>query len=135
MSAQKTISKLSFAAIALVITAIPCFAQTNSARTEQPSSPSITSANQVAVVNHMRRSSSYSRESVVVAEGKHNPKQFSATKFMQALNATEPAMTKSSSSTLTIADNTLDSCDIDLDKPEAPSNITFVPSKGPRIPQ
>ena len=135
MSAQKTLSQLSFAAIALLIAAIPCFAQTNSARTEQAGSPSLSSSNQVAVVNHLRRSTAYSRESVVVAEGKHNPKQFSATKFMQALNATESAMTKSSSPTPTIVDNTLDSCDIDLDKPEAPSNITFVPSKGQRIPR
>jgi hypothetical protein len=33
MSAQKTLSQLSFAAIALVIAAIPCFAQTDSAVT------------------------------------------------------------------------------------------------------
>ena len=135
MSAQKTLSQLSFAAITLVIAAIPCFAQTDSARTEQPGAPSLTSSNQVAVVNHLRRSTIYSRESVVAAEGKHNPQQFSATKFMQALNATPSVKTKSSSSTPTIVDNTLDSCSFDPDKPEAPSNITFVPSKGQRIPQ
>lgn len=133
MSAQKTLSQLSFAAIALFIFAIPCFAQTDSARSEQRGTPSRTSSKEVAVVNHPRRSTIYSRESVVVAEGKNNPEQFSAKKFMQTLNATASDKTKLSSLTPTIVDS--DSCSIDLDKPEAPSNITFVPSKGPRLPQ
>src|SRR5215813_4991308 len=112
MSAQKTLSQLSFAAIALVITAIPCFAQTNSVQT-----PTDTTSNQVAV-NYARRTSSRP-ESVVIGESKVDEKQasFSATRFMEALSAPASFETKSNSSTPTIVMNDLDTTKLALEKP------------------
>lgn len=129
MSAQKTISLLSFSVIALFITAIPSFAQTTSvaAPTEQPSAASLNSAEQIAAVNKARRTASYRSESEVVADTKSSQKQeaFSATKFMQALTES-----RSSSSTPTIVLNNFDTTEFDVEKPASSKRITFVPSKG-----
>ena len=133
MSAQKTLSQLSFAAIALVIAAIPCFAQTDSATT-----PTEIASNQIAA-NYARRTSSRP-ESVVVAEAKVDQKQttFSATKFMHAVSAPASFQTNANSSTPTIVlndPNDLDATKLAVDKPAVTKRITFVPSKGQRIPQ
>jgi hypothetical protein len=129
MSAQKTLSQLSFAAIALVIAAIPCFAQIDSVAT-----PTDTSSNQIAAVSYARRTISRP-ESVVVAEAKVDQKQttFSATRFMQAVSA--PASFETNLSTPTIVLNDLDGDKPALEKPASSKRITFVPSRGQRIPQ
>jgi len=130
MSAQKTLSQLSFAAIALVIAAIPCFAQTDSVAT-----PTETISNQIAT-NYARRASSRS-ESVVAAEAKVDQKQtaFSAARFMQAINSPASFETTLSSSTPKIVLNDLDAQKLAMDKPASSKRITFVPSRGQRIPQ
>jgi hypothetical protein len=130
MSAQKTISQLSFAVIALFIAAIPCFAQTEAvaARTEQATAVSLNSKDEIAAVNRARRTDSYRSESAVVADARSSKKQpaFSATKFMQAV--TEP-VSLGSKSTRTIVLNTFDTTKFDVEKP-ASRRVTFVPSKG-----
>jgi len=130
MSAQKTLSQLSFAAIALVIAAIPCFAQTDSVAT-----PTETISNQIAT-NYARRASSRS-ESVVAAEAKVDQKQtaFSAARFMQAINSPASFETTLSSSTPKIVLNDLDAQKLAMDKPASSKRISFVPSRGQRIPQ
>ena len=130
MSAQKTLSQLSFAAIALVIAAIPCFAQTDSVAT-----PTETNSNQIAT-NYARRASSRS-ESVVAAEAKVDQKQttFSAARFMQAVNSPASFETTLNSSTPTIVLNDLDVEKLALEKSASSKRITFVPSRGQRIPQ
>ena len=129
MSAQKTISQLSFAVIALFIAAIPCFAQTEAVavRTEQATAVSLNSNDEMAVIKKVRRTDSYRSESAIVADAKSSQKQpaFSATKFMQAV--TEPvSLTKS---TPTIVLNNFDTTKFDVEKPDS-KRITFVPSKG-----
>src|SRR5262245_21113482 len=130
MSAQKTLSQLSFAAIALAIAAIPCFAQTNSVVT-----PTETASNEIAAVNYARRTS-HQPESVVVAEPKVDHKQttFSAARFMQAVNTPASFETKLNSTTPTIVLNDLDAEKLAVQKPASSNRITFVPSRGQRIP-
>jgi hypothetical protein len=134
MSAQKTISQLSFAVIALFIAAIPCFAQTEAvaARTEQATAVSLSSKDEIAAVNKVRRTDSYRSESAVVADARSSQK-FSATKFMQAVTA-EP-VSRQAKSTPTIVLNNFDTTKFEVEKP-ASKRITFVPSKGQNsIPQ
>ena len=129
MSAQKTLSQLSFAAITLAIAAIPCFAQTDSGVT-----PTDTTSNQIAAVSYARRTISRP-ESVVVAEAKvdQTPTTFSATRLMQSVNA--PASLETNSSTPTMVLNDLDADKPALEKPASSKRISFVPSRGQRIPQ
>ena len=130
MSAQKAISQLSFAVIALFIVAIPCFAQTEAVviRTEQATAVSLNSKHDIAAVNKARRTDNYHSELPIVADAKSSQKQpvFSATKFMQAM--TEP-VSPESKSTPTIVLNNFDMTKFDVEKP-ASKRITFVPSKG-----
>jgi hypothetical protein len=129
MSAQKTLSRLSFAAIALFITAIPVFAQTEPAKTEQVSAPT-----QIAV-NNVRRT--YHSEPTVINPAKADKKQpaFSTTKFMHAVNESASLDNDSCSSMPTIVLNNFDNTKLNLQKPDSSKRITFVPSKGQRIPQ
>jgi len=130
MSAQKTISQLSFAVIALFIVAIPCFAQTEAVaiRTEQATAVILNSKDEIAAVNKVRRTDSYRSESAVVADAKSSQKQpaFSATKFMQAVTE---RVSLESKSTPTIVLSNFDTTKFDAEKP-ASKRITFVPSKG-----
>ena len=129
MSAQKTISQLSFAVIALFIAAIPCFAQTEAvAVREQATAVSLNSSAEIAAVNKARKTDNYRSESAVVADAESSQKQtaFSATKFMQAV--TEPVSLEARS-TPTIALNNFDTTKFDVEKPTS-KRITFVPSKG-----
>ncbi|HEX7295574.1 MAG TPA: hypothetical protein VF251_07465 [Pyrinomonadaceae bacterium] len=129
MSAQKTVSQLSFAAIALFIAAIPCFAQTEKAMTEQMSA-----STQVAV-NSVRRTYRTEPTDVAASEAKQKQLAFSPTAFMQAVNESTSFETKSSSSTPTLVLNDFDQTRLVLEKPASSKRITFVPSKGQRIPQ
>ena len=134
MSAQKTISQLSFAVIALFIVAIPCFAQTEAVavRTEQATAVSLNSKDEIAAVKKVRRTDSYRSESAVVADAKSSQKQpaFSATKFMQAVTErVSLAASLENRSTPTIVLNNFDTTKFDVEKP-ASKRITFVPSKG-----
>jgi hypothetical protein len=127
MSAQKTISQLSFAVIALFIAAIPCFAQMEAVavRTEQATAVSVNSKHEIA---EARRTDSYRSESAIVADAKSSQRQpaFSATKFMQAMSESVSLETRS---TPTIVLNNFDTTKFDVEKP-ASKRITFVPSKG-----
>ena len=130
MSAQKTISQLSFAIFALFIAAIPCFAQTEAVavRTEQETVVSLNSKHEMAAVKKARRTDSYRSESAMVADATSSQKQpaFSATKFMQAMTQ---SVSRETRSTPTIVLTNFDTTKFDVEKP-ASKRITFVPSKG-----
>lgn len=134
MSAQKTLSQLSFAIIALFIAALPCFAQTESV-TAPADQSRVTSANQVAV-NNIRRMGTLRSESFVVAEVERSKSQpaFSATKFMQAVSESGSLENETKSAARTISIN-FDTTNFDGEKAASSRRITFVPSKGQRIPQ
>jgi hypothetical protein len=134
MSAQKTISKLSFAVIALFIAAIPCFAQTEAVavRAEQATAVSLNSKDELAAVNRVWRTDSYRSESAVVADARRSQKQpaFSATKFMQAVGESVSLETSlETGSNPTIVLNNFETPKFDVER-TASKRITFVPSKG-----
>ena len=118
MTIQKQLSHLSFAAIMLVFAALPALAQTG------------TVDNQTAVATTLRkdRLSFPTKESTIVAAPAVTETQpsFSITQFMQS--ATEPAV---------ITDSKVFEFS-SLEKPRfnetSPKSITFVPSRGPKMP-
>ena len=118
MTIQKQLSHLSFAAIMLVFAALPALAQTGTVH------------NQTAVATTLRkdRLSFPTKESTIVAAPAITEKQpsFSITQFMQS--ATEPAV---------ITDSKVFEFS-SLEKPRfnetSPKSITFVPSRGPKMP-
>ena len=121
MTTQKQISHLSFAAIILVFAALPALAQTGSVD------------NQTAVATALRKervSIPTTKESTIVVAPAITEKQpsFSITQFMKS--ATEPTMiTDSKAFGFT-----------SIEKPRTAFNetsskaITFVPSRGPKLP-
>lgn len=118
MTIQKQLSHLSFAAILLVFAALPALAQTGS----------VDNQTAVATALHKNRLTIPTKESTIVVAPAVTEKQpsFSVTQFMQS--ATEPA---------TISDSKAFEF-TSLEKPrfkETPSkSITFVPSRGPKLP-
>lgn len=118
MTIQKQLSHLSFAAIMLVFAALPALAQTGSVD------------NQTAVATALRkeRLSIPTKESTIVVAPAITEKQpsFSVTEFMKS--ATEPAM---------ISDSKVFEL-TSLEKPRfnetQSKSITFVPSRGPKMP-
>jgi len=123
MSAQKTLSQLSLAAIALLVVAIPSFAQTET--TDKTSAASVTDSSAVVAVNR----ESATRESVVekaaVADTNTKAPKFSADKFMQSVNESPNVTIKSSSVFRPMPNN--------FERKNS-SRITFVPSVKPAAP-
>lgn len=123
MSAQKTLSQLSLAAVALFVVAIPSFAQTET--TDKTSAASVTDSSAIVAVNR----ESVRRESVVetaaVADTKTKAPKFSADKFMQSVSESPNVTIKSSSVFRPVANNF---------EHKNSSRITFVPSVKPAAP-
>jgi hypothetical protein len=123
MSAPKTLSQLSLAAVALLVVALPTFAQTEP--TDKTSAASVTESCAIVAVNR----ESVTRESWIEAsDAETNVKapKFSADKFMQAVNEL-PATTIKRSSVFLPAKPKFD------DKSSA-RRITFAPSVKPAAP-
>ncbi len=118
MSAQKTLSQLSVAAVALLVMSLPCFAQSDNAAKMEKDSDTTTIA-----INFERIASPFE------VKGEDNEKpapKFSAAQFMQAVQESPSITIKSSSAfELVPAPNT---------KNNTWKGITFVPSRGPRFP-
>jgi hypothetical protein len=120
MTIQKQLSHLSFAAIMLVFAALPALAQTGS----------VDNQTAVATTLHRNHLSIPPKESTIVVAPAVTEKQpsLSATQFMQAV--TEPAVITGGK----VFEST------SLDKPgktlneTASKSITFVPSRGPKLP-
>ena len=118
MTIQKQLSHLSFAAIMLVFAALPALAQTGSVD------------NQTAMATALRKDhlSIPTKESTIVVAPAITEKQpsFSVTQFMKS--TAEPAV---------ITDSMLFEF-TSLEKPRfdetSPKSITFVPSRGPKLP-
>ena len=119
MSAQKTLSQLSVAAVALLVVSLPCFAQTDSsAKSERDSDNTTTVA-----INIERLASPFE----VKSEDTQKPApKFTAAQFMQAAQQS-PAVTIKSSSAFEL-----------VPAPATRSNtvkgFTFVASRGPKFP-
>ena len=79
MSAQKTFSQLSIAAVVLFVVSIPCLAQTDSIATEKSSTAETVAVNTMPSLPMEERS---------VFEAKQKAPKFSAAQFMQAAEST-----------------------------------------------
>ena len=131
MTIQKQLSHLSFAAIMLVFAALPALAQTGSVdnQTAVVTTSTQVEAEQVAALRK-DRSSIPTKESTIVVAPTVTEKQpsFSATQFMKSV--TEPAV---------VTDGKVFEF-TSLEKPgktfnqTSPKSITFVPSRGPKLP-
>ena len=126
MTIQKQLSHLSFAAIMLVFAALPALAQTGSV--DSQTAIAFTSNSEQVVALRRDRLSIPAKESTIVIAPATTEKQpsFSATQFMKS--ATEPAA---------ISDSTVFEF-TSLEKPRfnetSSKSITFVPSRGPKLP-
>ena len=120
MTIQKQLSHLSFAAIMLVFAALPALAQTGS----------VDNQTAVATTLHRNHLSIPTKESTIVVAPATTEKQplFSAIQFMKSV--TEPAVITDGK----VFEST------SLERPgktfneTSPKSITFVPSRGPKLP-
>jgi hypothetical protein len=123
MSAPKTLSQISLAAVALLIVSIPSFAQTET--TDKNNAASVTDSSAVVAVNR----ESVTRESRIEANGAPaadtKAPKFSADKFMQAVDESPNVTIKSSSVFRPVPNNF---------ERKSSSRITFVPSVKPAAP-
>lgn len=125
MSAQKTLSQISIAAVALVVVSLPAFAQTdNVAKTDKD-----TDTTAIVAVNVERVAPTFE----VKSEDSQKPApKFSAAKFMQAV---QQAQAMSETPVVTI--NSSEAFQL-VPAPATKSNtvkgVTFVPSRGPKFP-
>lgn len=126
MTIQKQISHLSFAAIMLVFAALPALAQT--AAVDNQTAVAITSTfDEVAALRKERVSVRVKESPIVVAPAvTERQPSFSMNQFMKSV--TEPTVISDS----TVFERT------SLERPRfnetTPKSITFVPSRGPRLP-
>jgi len=117
MSAQKTLSQLSVAAVALLVVSLPCFAQTdNMAKNDKD-----TDATATVAIHVERLASPFEVKS---EDNKKPAPKFTAAQFMQAVDDS-PAVTIASSSAFKL-----------VPAPTTTDNkaVTFVPSRGPKFP-
>jgi hypothetical protein len=131
MSAQKRLSQLSVAAVALLVVALPCFAQTETPanQTEKTSAASVADGSAVVAVNResAMRESRNDAKRVSDADTNARAPKFSADKFMQAVNEL-PATTIKRSSVFLSSTPKFD------DKSSDSKGLTFVPSRRPEAP-
>jgi len=115
MSAQKTLSQLSVAAVALLVVSLPCFAQTDNAVKNE------NDTNATVAIHVDRLPSPFE----VKSDNNQKPApKFSAAQLMQAVQES-PAVTIKSSSAFQL-----------VPAPSSSNNkrVTFVPSRGPKYP-
>ena len=122
MSAQKTFSQLSIAAVVLFVVSIPCLAQTDSIASEKSNTAEATP---VVAVNTTR---SLPMEERSVFEAKQKAPKFSAAQFMQA--AESPVVSAKPSVTFqpVVSPN-------EVKKSHTVNGVTFVPSRGQKLPE
>src|SRR5678816_219905 len=98
MSAQKTLSQLSVAAVALLVVSLPCFAQTDNLAKTEKDNDAISTIGATVSINVDRLASPFEVKREVKSEDNQKPApKFSAAQFMQAAEQS-PAVTIKSSS-------------------------------------
>ncbi len=125
MSAQKTLSQISLAAVALLIVSIPSFAQTET--TDKTSAASATDSSAVVAVNreNVTRESRLEATGALAADTNVKAAKFSADKFIQSVKESPNVTIKSSSVFRPMPNN--------FERKNS-SRITFVPSVKPAAP-
>ena len=124
MSAQKTFSQLSFAAVVLFVVSIPCLAQTDSITSSEKS----VEPSPVVAVNIASATRSLPTEEKSVFEVKQKAPKFSAAQFMQAANEA-PAVKQSIKFEPAAVPSSVEK------KSHTVNGVTFVPSRGQKLPE
>jgi hypothetical protein len=127
MSAQKTLSQLSFAAIVLLIAAIPSFAQTD---TSQTSAASMTDGSSVVAVNResVTRESRTEAKTASNADTKTKAQKLSADMFVKAASESPVVNPKPSFEPIAVPAR--------FERKQGPVNgVTFVLSRGQKLPE
>ena len=124
MSAQKTFSQLSIAAVVLFVVSIPCLAQTDSITNEKS-----VESTPVVAVNTTSATRSLPTEEKSVFEVKQKAPKFSAAQFMQAANEA-PAVKQS----INLEPVAVPSS-VEAKKSHTVNGVTFVPSRGQQLPE
>ena len=124
MSAQKTFSQLSIAAVVLFVVSIPCLAQTDSMTSEK----SVEATPVVAVNIASTTRGSLPTEEKSVFEAKQKAPKFSAAQFTQTVSES-PVGAKTSISFQPVVTRGA------VKKSNTVNGITFVPSRGQKLPQ
>lgn len=127
MSAQKTFSQLSIAAVVLFVVSLPCMAQTDSIASDKTNSAEATS---VVAVNTVRATRSLLTDDKSVFEVKQPAPKFSAAQFMQAASESPVVTAKPSVSFQPVGVPS----DLKAKKSHTVHGITFVPSRGQQLP-
>jgi len=138
MSNQKRLSQLSFAAVALLAAALPCWAQTESskARNNQADALSMNRPTEIAALGN-ERLTVHKAETKSAATVTEKQTTLSRAKFQQAL-------VQATSANPTFLTNPTTISEINWEKTRrlgndnestSPKRITFVPSRGQKLPQ
>lgn len=127
MSAQKRLSQISVAAIALVVVALPCFAQTEN---DKSNAASVTDSSAVVAVNRESLTPESRIEAKIVAKADTKTKapKFSAGTFVKAASDAPAATSITSLSFEPVA------VPERLERKQS-GGITFVPSVGSKLPR
>ena len=127
MSAQKTLSQLSVAAVALLVVALPCFAQTE---TNQSDKNNVADSSAVVAMYRegMTPESRVEVKSVAKADTKRKAPKFSAGTFVKAASDAPASMTMTSLTFEPVA------APERLERKRS-GGITFVPSVGSKLPR
>ena len=138
MSNQKTLSQLSFAAVALLAAAIPCLAQTESpnARHSQAGAPNLAQTAEIAALRN-ERLSVHKAAPKTASEAKVNKTATpSSDKFNRAIaQVTSNTTGFSNSTTLSESDWQKTRRLANDDESSSSKRITFVPSRGQKLPE
>jgi len=124
MSAQKTFSQLSIAAVVLFVVSIPCLAQTDSIASEKSAE-----ATPVVALNIAATMRSLPTEERSVFEAKQKAPKFSAAQFMQGVSES-PVVKPSITFQPVAVPNGLEE-----KKSHTVNGIQFVPSRGQKLPE
>ena len=130
MSAQKRLSQLSVAAVALLVVALPCFAQTETVTNDndKTTAVSVTDTNSAVAVNREKatRESRIEAKSMTNADTKTKAPKFSASTFVKAATEAPATMSKTTFEPVAVPDS--------LERKQSGS-ITFLPSVGSKLPR
>jgi hypothetical protein len=134
MSAQKRLSQLSFAAIALLVVALPAFAQTDSISSAAEKASPIDATEIVALNGRLVSGLRSEVKRMFETPVNENLPSFSAAKFMQAVSELPNATPTASSLKMTTFELIPAPKFEKKDAGSSRNGITFVPSRGQKLP-
>ena len=136
MSTQKRFSKLTFAAVILVAASATSFAQTESNKSRNESSSDAVAINNAPKV--LERLANTNSASNTMSDSVAKESKFSAAKFMAAatrLSESDTSLTIAPAKGNEVRFDAQPALTDDFSKPATTKKITFVPSRGQKLPE